>query len=787
VPRSLPASSPPILRRFLVVALVGLAGLSVGQTGCGDGGFGSLFGSSSGDGPSGPPADPFGQSGDGGPEAGDPGVLGTLNVDPPSADIAVTVANGVVSNNGPVQFKASYNGQPVAAQWLFDRGELGGFDANGFFRASGKGVGEGLVTARFGAREGTAKIKVTVKATQNGTPSDAPPAPGAGDTGGYGGVGGEPQGPAVPAGTVTKLKGAATAPGSAEELSFVYPYDKTVWPRGLLPPLLMWQTTHDSADAVWVKISQGNYSFEGTYALDKASNGAGIPAGDLRRERVRIEDGVWRTATGGNTGDDLVLELKIHENGVAYGPIKQTWKVAPGILKGTVYYNSYDSKVVTNNGAVLAIKPRSPKPTQAIPGAGACHACHVVSADGSTLFAQDAPDPYAVSASYDLKSANPYISRTTYAGASNVRKFAWSAPYPDGSFALTSSRYMREPFLDDSKLYSRANGNEVFSSGFTNLVTSAVTPSFSPDGKKVAFNFWEGAGANGIGAGAGHSLAVLDHACGAAAGSVKCTSGSAFSNLRQIYLDANRWPGWPSFLPDGKAVLFHNTIKVGDFKPGLPALRDSRQNNILTTWARGTAEVWIADDGGQGARRLDALNGVGYLPTGPLHPDDTSLNYMPTVNPVASGGYYWAVFSSRRLYGNVLTADPWADGTKLDGLEKSVQKKLWVAAIDINTGAVDPSHPAFYLPGQELGAGNARGFWVVDPCKQNGTSCETGDECCNGFCRDSGNGKLVCQDKPPGTQCVNEFEKCTVDGDCCDPKQKCINGKCSLEKPPAIK
>ena len=117
----------------------------------------------------------------------------------------------------------------------------------------------------------------------------------------------------------------------------------------------------------------------------------------------------------------------------------------------------------------------------------------------------------------------------------------------------------------------------------------------------------------------------------------------------------------------------------------------------------------------------------------------------------------------------------------------SPQKKLWVAAVDIATGAVDPSHPAFYLPGQELGAGNSRGFWVVVPCKANGTSCETGDECCNGSCRDNGNGALVCQDKPPGTQCVNEFEKCTVDADCCDPKQKCIAGRCGFDAPPPVK
>ena len=62
--------------------------------------------------------------------------------------------------------------------------------------------------------------------------------------------------------------------------------------------------------------------------------------------------------------------------------------------------------------------------------------------------------------------------------------------------------------------------------------------------------------------------------------------------------------------------------------------------------------------------------------------------------------------------------------------------KLWVAAIDLNAPAgTDPSHPAFYLPAQELLAGNSRGYWVVDPCHVDLTSCETGDECCGGFCR----------------------------------------------------
>ena len=110
-------------------------------------------------------------------------------------------------------------------------------------------------------------------------------------------------------------------------------------------------------------------------------------------------------------------------------------------------------------------------------------------------------------------------------------------------------------------------------------------------------------------------------------------------------------------------------------------------------------------------------------------------------------------------------------------------KKLWVAAIDLNAPAgTDPSHPAFYLPAQELLAGNSRGYWVVDPCKNDDSSCETGDECCGGFCRPGTGGALVCTATVP--VCAQEFENCTVSSDCCDsPSIQCINSRCASPAP----
>ena len=139
------------------------------------------------------------------------------------------------------------------------------------------------------------------------------------------------------------------------------------------------------------------------------------------------------------------------------------------------------------------------------------------------------------------------------------------------------------------------------------------------------------------------------------------------------------------------------------------------------------------------------------------------------------------------MYGNVATIDPWhSDPREHDLTETPTTKKLWVAAIDLDLETPeltvrvgdDPSHPAFYLPGQELLAGNARGFWVVDPCKDDGKSCESGVECCTGYCQEDEAGELSCGRKT--NECTEEFDRCDTSSDCCDSKAACVNHVCSM-------
>jgi hypothetical protein len=240
-----------------------------------------------------------------------------------------------------------------------------------------------------------------------------------------------------------------------------------------------------------------------------------------------------------------------------------------------------------------------------------------------------------------------------------------------------------------------------------------------------------------------------------------------FRNVRRIWNDMTQYPAWPFFLPDVVEKTPEFELRVGKriiFQVGAtPDFTTQEQPVGITPHP---SDLWWLDVDSGKAAPLARANGTDaqgkvYLPYGER---DAHKNYIPTVSPVAAGGYFWVFFSSKRNYGNAFIAEP----PELS----SEGKKIWVAAIDINAPAgTDPSHPAFFLPGQELESGNIRAFAALEPCRDNGAECSSGIDCCCGFCTE---GLCACKH-----ECAKLEERCVTADDCCDKTLSCIGGYCA--------
>ncbi len=524
-------------------------------------------------------------------------------------------------------------------------------------------------------------------------------------------------------------------------MKWLYPYDATVFAGGLLPVVLQWSPQAGGADAVYVHMHSASFDYKGCF-------GPASPA------ELTIPAAAWTAAfaKSGGASDPLNVELTTMAGGAVSGPITETWTLASSTLKGSVYYNTYTSPQVMNNGAVMRIDPGAPMPTAFLWIAGSsptgpCISCHSLSSDGSMLVAQRHfyPGGLVQSESYDLVQS-PMPNPASPLAKDTMDDWGFSALYPDGSRLLTDAA----PGMTGGLFPAGPNDNPGMIGPKTTAMFDPRTgatlpmsglgsqypqmPMFSPEGKKIVFNDFD--------AGQGHSLAVMDFDA----------STNTFSNKVTLYSDPSQYPGWPFFTPDSKWVVF--------------ALGSSSNYASLVNppfAGTGTSDLYIVDLATMTPHALDAANGyangASYLP----YPGrDEHLGFYPTVSPVAAGGYFWVFFTSRRNYGNTLVGS----------VDDPKSKKIWVSAIDINAApGTDPSHAAFYLPGQELASGNIRAFATLAPCKGDGEACTSGVDCCGGFCTAG-----VCGGQ---NGCANLDDKCSMDSDCCDPTLKCIGGYCA--------
>ncbi|HEX4336489.1 MAG TPA: hypothetical protein VH062_11285 [Polyangiaceae bacterium] len=581
------------------------------------------------------------------------------------------------------------------------------------------------------------------------------------DTGGSAGAGAVPGaggGPPMmsdghigPPSTDTCMGDVAKFQSPAGAVKLLYPYDGTVFPRGLGAPLLMWDA-NVNADQILIQAASKNWTYT---------------ACPLTPDKVRfaLDDNVWKGAASYSDGpaDPLTVKITILSGGKVMGPITVSLKFALASLKGAIYYNTYGSMLANNNGAVLKLVPGDPQPTlfltdNAVGTSGPCRSCHALSANGTTMTANHHTYPGVyLSESYDVTGPTPTLV------FNNLPEAGFAGIFPDGSRLMTNGP--PNPSLSiffptapgdltalvpsTSGMLDTKTGMPITANGWN--IKHAQMPMFSPDGRHIVYNDYDQGPQsmvttdNTMYTVGGHSLWTQDFDPGT----------NTFSNPKQIYSDPTLFPAWPFFTPDSTKVVFATDTR-SDFASQVP---DIFGPPMMTP--TGAGHLVIIDLASGMVTALDAANGyangMSYLPAGEMR--DNNLEFFPTVSPISGGGFAWVLFTSRRTYGNLWTP----------GIDDPTSKKIWVTAVNIGLPAgTDPSAPAFLLPGQEIGSGNIRAFAALEPCKEDGQTCMSGSDCCKGFCSkiDPATGIGMCG-KTVDHTCSRVDEKCTMDSDCC--------------------
>ena len=227
------------------------------------------------------------------------------------------------------------------------------------------------------------------------------------------------------------------APSADPAVTFLYPYDQTVFPQGILAPLFQWTTDPATPfDSVYIHVTESFFEYKGYFQVQ-----AGVPS--FRNHP--LPQAAWNALAYSNGGEPVSVQLVFSQDRAAPGPWSETWKFA---LKenrdGTIYYNSYGTVTCPPalgpnpyfGGATLAIKEGATDPvlvagnTTADPASDhtGCRVCHSVSAHGSTLITQHGDD-YGTSSSYALTASN---AETVPANNNGGGVLAWPGLYPTG-------------------------------------------------------------------------------------------------------------------------------------------------------------------------------------------------------------------------------------------------------------------------------------------------------------------------------------------------------------------
>jgi hypothetical protein len=432
---------------------------------------------------------------------------------------------------------------------------------------------------------------------------------------------------------------------------------------------------------------------------------------------------------------------------------------------------------------------------------GLCVGCHLVDREGRKMVFDfddnDSDDEYGDMATdlYDIPS------KTAAAVIKKGNGNAFSAGY--ASWNRSASKFLKDDGYGNGR--ASANGVTAFDGprGTFHVISNTaapsgktaptfggtaalrgVTPDISPDDTKVVFAaapdvvdqdpthagfFGASAHANVAPdgytdeyfSGAGLFIAPWDSATG--------TVGAATAILPPAVAGAVNAPNYyyPSFSPDGSLIAFNYAASGANFH-------------------NPKARVQLVTAGGTVAADQVRVNSTNPVENGG---DITNswARWAPFVQDYKGKRIAWITFSSTRSYGlridngGKVDCHPKESPTTVPGgsvpyyplftdpANDCTRAQLWMAAIDLDTGKVatggDVSHPAFWLPFQDITTNNHLGQWTQ---KSFSGTCNTTNPCPTGFVCDNGGCAAippVSTPPPPQAQCADNSNCAT--GQCC--------------------